>query len=298
MKNLLLSLAGLVVALLLVLLGRAWLHTPRTEASVPPVTIPLDEVAIAGRLAEAVRFRTVSYQDPERFPAAEFEAFVGWVAEQYPAFHSTLALTRLGGYTLLYRWQGSDEQLKPVLLTGHYDVVPVIPGTEERWRHPPWAGAIEDGVLWGRGALDDKSGVIAQLEAASELIRQGFTPERTVYFSFGHDEEVGGSSGAAAVATHLAERNVQLAWSLDEGSFVFDGMLPGVDELMAPINVAEKGGLTLQIVAKAEGGHSSMPPRQTAVGTLARAITALEENPAVVAKTASSPSRLSATMPP
>ncbi|MCP5109796.1 MAG: M20/M25/M40 family metallo-hydrolase, partial [bacterium] len=159
------------------------------------------------------------------------------------------------------------------------DVVPVIPGTESSWQAPPFAGVIRDGIIWGRGTLDDKSGVIAQLEAVSELLDKGFRPARDIYFSFGHDEEVGGFAGAGRVAAYLKDRGVQLAWSLDEGSFVFDGLLPGVEPYFAAINVAEKGSLTLQIVASAAGGHSSMPPKQTAVGILAEAITHLEANP-------------------
>ena len=77
-------------------------------------------------------------------------------------------------------------------------MVPVIPGSEDRWTQSPWSGAIVDGIIWGRGTLDDKSGVIGQMEAVTHLLARGFAPERAVYFSFGHDEEVGGS-GAAAV---------------------------------------------------------------------------------------------------
>ena len=62
-----------------------------------------------------------------------------------------------------------------------------------------------------------------------------------------------------------------LAWSLDEGSFVLDGLVPGSDKRVASINVAEKGYLTIELVAKGEGGHSSMPPQDTAVSVLAEA---------------------------
>jgi carboxypeptidase PM20D1 len=136
-----------------------------------------------------------------------------------------------------------------------------------------------DGVIWGRGALDDKSGVLGILEAATYLLEAGHQPVRTVYLSFGHDEEIGGPEGAAAVAAYLADQGVQLAWSLDEGSFIFDGLIDGVDSLVAAINVAEKGSVTLDIIAAAEGGHSSMPPKTSAITDLARAITRLEENP-------------------
>ena len=96
-------------------------------------------------------------------------------------------------------------------MTGHYDVVPVIPGTESAWEVPPFAGIIQDGIVWGRGALDDKSGVIGILEAVTYLIDQGFKPKRTIYLSFGHDEEIGGRQGAGKVAAYLKDAGIQLA---------------------------------------------------------------------------------------
>ena len=121
--------------------------------------------------------------------------------------------------------------------------------------------------------------VIALMEATSSLIRLGFVPDRTIYLSFGHDEENGGDFGAANVANYLESQEIQLEWSLDEGSFLLDGFFPGVVPLVASINVAEKGSVTLEIVAKAPGGHASLPPRETAVGRLSAAITKLEDHP-------------------
>jgi carboxypeptidase PM20D1 len=270
---------AVVVLICGVVFVRALLHTPQSLEQIDTVSVELDDKLIAQHLAEAIRFRTISHQRQEDFQAQEFEAFIDWVKNTYVEVHDAMELRRLGTYTLLYRWHGSNPGLQPILVTGHYDVVPVIPGSEGDWGQPPFAGNILDGIVWGRGALDDKSGVIAQLEAATHLLRSGFVPDRDVYFSFGHDEEIGGVNGAGEVAKYLKSQGIQLAWSLDEGSFVFDGMFPGVEELLATINVAEKGSVTLNIVAKSAGGHSSMPPSETAVGILARAITRLEENP-------------------
>ena len=280
MKNIL-KFGGIAIALLIgTICLRAALHQPESLEDINTVTIELDEALIAEHLAEAVRIPTISNQRMEEFDADAFEGFIEWVAQTYPEVGANMQRTLLGGYTILFEWPGSDPGLQPVLLTAHYDVVPVIPGTEELWQHPPFAGVIDsEGTIWGRGALDDKSAVIAQLEAATALLQSGFSPTRTIYFSFGHDEELGGPNGAGAVVEYLSARGVQLAWSLDEGSFLLDGMLPGVDQLMAAINVAEKGSVTMNIVAKSAGGHSSMPPQQTAVGYLAEAITRLESNP-------------------
>ena len=209
MRNLILALVGAVIFLGIVLVVRAALHQPLDSdggQAVESVQVEIDESLAAQHLSEAIRFRTVSHQRPEDFEPVEFEGFIDWVARTYPEVQEALTLTRHGEYTLLYRWQGSDPALAPVLITGHYDVVPVIPGTDKLWNQPPYAGVVQDGIVWGRGALDDKSAVIAQLEAVTHLLSAGFTPKRTLYFSFGHDEEVGGPRGAGAVTEYLREQ--------------------------------------------------------------------------------------------
>ena len=192
---------------------------------------------------------------------------------------AALEVRRIGGYTPLLTWRGTDASLPPVLFAGHYDVVPVVPGTESSWTHPPFAGTVADGYVWGRGALDNKNAVVGLLEAIGWMLASGERPQRTVYFSFGHDEEVGGQRGARAVVETLRAEGVRLAWTLDEGSFVLQDIFPGVDVPLAIINTAEKGSVTLQIVAHGEGGHSSMPPARTAVGVLADALVRLQNKP-------------------
>jgi carboxypeptidase PM20D1 len=190
-----------------------------------------------------------------------------------------LTRERIARHSLLFEWTGRDRDLKPIFLTAHYDVVPVPPGTEGLWEHDPFEGAISDGYVWGRGALDDKGPLISIFEGATLLLREGFEPKRTIYLSFGHDEERGGVEGAAGVTEHLRKRGVRLAWTLDEGSFLLDGALEGGDAPVALISVAEKGSTTLDLVARSAGGHSSMPPPQTAVAILAEAIVRLSNAP-------------------
>ncbi len=269
---------ALVIILGLVVVTKTLLHTPPPFDDIAAVDIQLDEAKLAANLAAAIRFKTVSYQASKGKQNQEFSGFIDWVLTTYPQVNKALQL-ELVNQSMLYKWQGSHVALKPILLTGHYDVVPVIPGSETKWQQPPFSGNIVDGVIWGRGALDDKSGVVGILQAVTYLLEQGFQPQRTVYLSFGHDEEIGGRNGAGTITALLKEQGVQLAWSLDEGSFVFDGIFPGLDALMASINVAEKGSITLDIVATAPGGHSSMPPQNNAVSDLAKAIIKLQDNP-------------------
>ncbi len=269
-----------VLALVIsVILVRAWLHQPQSPEAISQLEIDFDDGVAARHLSEAVRFQTVSPENASDFKPEEFLGFIDWLRASYRQVHEKMDLQLLGDYTLLYRWRGRDSTAMPILLTGHYDVVPVSPATQDQWSHPAFDGAVVDGIIWGRGTQDDKSAVIAIMEAATALIQSGFVPERTIYLSFGHDEENGGNDGAAKVADYLEGQDVRLEWSLDEGSFLFDGLFPGVDPLVASINVAEKGSVTLELVAKAPGGHSSMPPTETAVGRLSAAIVKLEDHP-------------------
>ena len=279
MRRLLLGLFVVLIGLAGVVLYRAATFLPPEPIKAESVAYVVDAQAIGARLSQAVQFATISQQPPVPTDPVPFERFIAWLAKTYPAVHDKLSRELIGGHTLLYKWNGKDPAGRPALLTAHYDVVPVIPGTEKDWKHPPFGGVIADGYVWGRGALDDKSAVIAMMEAVTYLLAEGFQPPQTIYLSFGHDEELGGDRGAAAVAAHLKAQKVRLAWSLDEGSFVLDGIVPGVPRPVASINVAEKGYLTVDLTARAAGGHSSMPPRETAVGILAQAIVKLQQAP-------------------
>ncbi len=229
-------------------------------------------------LAEAIRFETVSHESRDAQRGGPVEALHAWLAATYPRAHSALRLEKIGAASLLYTWPGSDPSLAPYLLTSHLDVVPVVDA--ESWTHPPFAGVIADGFVWGRGTLDDKAGVVATFEALEGLAAEGFRPQRTLFVAFGHDEEVGGDQGAELITQRLEQRGVRVWFSLDEGMAIAE---PGATSLtetpLALVGIAEKGFLTLKLTARATGGHSSLPPPSTAIGQLARAIVRLEEQP-------------------
>ncbi|PYQ58025.1 MAG: hypothetical protein DMF53_21255, partial [Acidobacteria bacterium] len=107
---------------------------------------------------------------------------------------------------------------------------------------------------------------------------KGFQPDRTIYFAFGHDEEVGGKYGAAEIAKLLAQRGVKPAFILDEGGLIAVDAIPGLTRPAAMVSTVEKGYLSVELVARSEGGHSSMPPPHSAIGTLAAAVEKLEDN--------------------
>jgi carboxypeptidase PM20D1 len=123
--------------------------------------------------------------------------------------------------------------------------------------------------------MDDKGNLMAVLEAVEHLVADGAAPRRTIYLAFGHDEEVGGR-GATATAALLASRDVELEYVVDEGGAITTGLVAGVAAPVAVVGIAEKGYVSLELTAHAEGGHSSMPPTQTAVGRLGLAVARLE----------------------
>ena len=235
--------------------------------------------AVVEHLAEAIRIRTISHQDPSKLDPEAFAAFRSFLRSTYACVFSKVEFELVSEHSLLGRWPGSDASLEPVLLEGHYDVVPIEPGTFEDWTHPPWSGAIADGFVWGRGAMDDKAAVVSLFEAADALCREGFAPARTLWLAIGHDEEVAGSRGASEMARILDERGVRLAFMIGEGGGLarHHPLLP--DDRVAMIGLAEKTYVTLHFSVLGTGGHSSAPPRDSAIVRMAKAMTALHEQP-------------------
>ncbi len=279
MRRVLAVLVVLVLCIVGIMIGRT-LAVPSARLPVPePAPLTLDGNAIAGRLAEALRIPTLSLV-PGRAGASEesFRAFRAWLAETYPAFHAATTLETVGTHTLIFKWEGSGSDQAPVAFLAHQDVVPVEPDTLADWTHPPFDGVIADGYVWGRGALDMKSILVTVVEAAERLAQEDFRPTRDIYFFFGHDEEVGGEDGMAAVKALMLSRGIRLAWTLDEGSSIIEGRsFLGVEPDVALISTAEKGYLTLALTAQDPGGHSSVPRNDTAISRLGRALARLSE---------------------
>src|SRR3989475_9215611 len=216
----------------------------------------IDGDRAAEHLAAAIRFRTVSHQDPSEDDRAQFAGLRAFRARTYPKVHRALVRELVNGEGLLYTWKGADASAKPVLLMAHQDVVPIEPGTEGRWAHPPFGGVIADGFVWGRGALDDKASLVFLMEAVESLLAEGFRPRQTVYLASGFDEEVGGLQGAARIAVLLARRGDRLEYVLDEGRFVRLGLFPGVQQPVASIGVPEKGAVSGDLVSAIQRWHS------------------------------------------
>ena len=260
LKKIALAVVGLLLLLIAVLVVNT-LRKGSRQLDVPPLAaIAVDEAAVAERLGESVRLRTISSRDDANLNADQFKQLHALLEKRFPKLHATLTREVVGDLSLLYTWKGSKADAKPIMVMAHMDVVPVAPGTEKDWTQEPFSGVVKDGFVWGRGAWDDKGNLMSQLEAVEMLVASGYQPERTVYLSFGADEEVSGHRGAAKIAALLKERKVQLDFILDEGLLVTEGIMPGLDKPAALIGVAEKGYLSVVLKMAATPGHSSMPP--------------------------------------
>jgi carboxypeptidase PM20D1 len=278
MKKLLMIILGVLVVLIFVLMFNTVTFTSKQGDSGTGDPIDVDSKAALSRLSQGLQIQTISHQDPTKLDTSKIIEFHQLLEKNYPLVHQKLEREVINDYSLLYKWPGSDPSLKPVAILAHIDVVPIELGTESKWKYDPFSGAVAEGYVWGRGALDMKSTLTAIMEAAEENLKQGFAPRRTIYFAFGHDEELGGPNGAKHIAEHLKSKGVRIDFTVDEGMPILNEQLSPIKRPTAIIAVAEKGSITLKITAKHKGGHSSMPPLKTTLGMLARAITALEDN--------------------
>lgn len=231
------------------------------------------------RLSRAIQIETVSLEDEDEINFDQYDLFIQFLEKNYPNLHTESTVHRINDYTILFEWTGNQSNLNPGMFIGHYDVVPVKEDAVELWSHEPFSGEEADGFIWGRGALDDKSGILSVVEAAENLIKSGFKNERTIYIALHHDEEIGGINGAREVSQFLESQGVKLEYLIDEGPPVAENIIDNIDVPLAMIGVAEKGSVNLELVYRQEGGHSSMPPRQTVISTLSRAINRIERRP-------------------
>ena len=165
---------------------------------------------------------------------------------------------------LIARYSG-DGSAAPLLLYSHTDVVPAEPG---KWKHPPFAGDIADGSVWGRGALDMKGMVIMELMTLLLLKRNGDALHRDVIYAATADEEIDSDVGAGWLVTQHPDL-VRAEYGLSE----FGGYSMHIDgRRFYPVMTAEKGVCWMKIRARGRPGHGSVPQDDNAVLELARAI--------------------------
>lgn len=259
-------LLALVVLLLAVVLIRTVTFRPKTQPVESREAIEFDREATVAALQKLVQCKTVSYNEKALEDDAEFQKLIDLLPGLYPKVFEVCSFQELPDRALLLRWPGKSEE-NPSVMMAHYDVVPV---NEESWEKPPFAGILEDGVLWGRGTLDTKVTFNGILSAANHLIGKGFVPENDIYFAFSGGEEINGM-GAVNIVNYFTEHGIQPALVVDEGGAVVENVFPGVNVPCGLIGIAEKGMMNVRYAAHSGGGHASAPPPKTPLTTLAKA---------------------------
>lgn len=244
-----------------------------------------DELVHAERaqknLSKAIRIKTISHEDDSLTDWGEFDRFHAFLREAFPLVHKNLEIEEVSKASLLFYWKGTDEALEPIAFLAHQDVVPVAEGTENDWIHPAFDGYNDGEFIWGRGALDMKNHLICLMESVETLLEEGYQPKRGVYLCFGHNEEIvaGHDNGAHEISMLLERKGVHLDSVVDEGGAMLTAKVNGIiDANLTGIGIAEKGYADFKVTVKSRGGHSSQPPKHTAIGILSKKVLSLENH--------------------
>src|SRR5271167_3806673 len=244
----------------------------KVTVTVPAETSIDDVVDVVSRL---IRFDTTNTGELET-TNGEAEC-AHWVAAQLEDVGYRVEYLESGAPgrgNVFARLKGADSSRGALLIHGHLDVVPAEPA---EWSVHPFSGAIEDGYVWGRGAVDMKDMVGMMIVIARHFRRSGIVPPRDLVFAFVADEENGGKYGSQ--------------WLVDNRPDLFEGITEAIGEvggfsLTVPrrdggerrlylIETAEKGIQWMRLTARGQAGHGSMVNDQNAVTAVAEAVARL-----------------------
>lgn len=261
---------------------KAALYVPEKKEYAAACEEKVDAKKARENLSKAISIPTISYPDKSQIDFTQFDKFHEFLEQTYPLIHKNLTKEVVQEASLIYHWKGTRDDLEPIAMLAHQDVVPISEGTEGDWQHDPFSGYDDGEFIWGRGALDMKNHLVAVMDAVETLLEEGFQPERDVYLLFGQDEEVVASEdgGAKNIMRTLKDRGIRLDCVLDEGGAIIPADIKGVlnDKELVGVGIAEKGYADIKITVNAKGGHSSQPPVHSGLGELANVIKDLENN--------------------
>ncbi len=258
--------------LLILFLTAGVLCAPARSLSFAPQPVPLDWQKIGDEAVENlrayIRFDTQN-------PPANVGAAAGFLRRllEKEGLAVRLYESAPGKVNLLARLEGRGRG-KPILLLNHLDVVPV---DAARWKVPPFGAVVQDGKIWGRGAMDMKGLGMIELMALVALKRAGATLDRDILFLATADEETGGQMGAQwMIKNHYAELDPE--YVIDEGGF-------GTRDVLAPgravygVSVADKRPLWVRVTAQGTSGHGSQPIADNANVILMNALARILDRP-------------------
>lgn len=242
--------------------------------------VHMEHTEYIAHLQGIVQIPTVSSVNDASTDWSEFDRLHRFLQEAYPLIFEKLEVTTIGKASLLFHWKSSHAEKQPIIFMAHQDVVPAP--HEEQWSHPPFAGEIADGCLYGRGTEDCKSVLTSEMDAITELLEEGFDPDFDIYLSFGHDEEVqctDDKKGSVLAAKYLEDHGVKAYCIFDEGGHVEAVGYHGNERPVALVGLAEKAPNEYVLYKEGAGGHASKPGNGTVLGDVARAIAAVEAHP-------------------
>ena len=175
-----------------------------------------------------------------------------------------------GRHNVFARLEGADRDRPALLVHGHLDVVPF---DESEWSVHPLSGSVQDGYVWGRGAVDMKDMDAMILALARQFKADGTVPPRDIVFAFLADEEAGGAYGAHWLADHRPDLFAGCTEALGEvGGF---SLTLGEDVRVYPVMTAEKSIAWMRLRVRSRPGHGSMIHDENAVTILAEAVARL-----------------------
>ncbi len=233
------------------------------------------ESEVVELVSRLIQFDTTNTGEPET-TKGEREA-AEWVAAMLAeaGYATTYVESGAPGRGNVFaRLPGSDPSRGALLLHGHLDVVPAEPAD---WRVHPFSGAVEDGYVWGRGAIDMKNMVGMMLALARQYKREGTVPPRDLVFAFVADEEAGGKFGAQWLVEHRPDLFDGVSEAIGEvgGFSVAVRGRDGQEKRLYLVETAEKGMAWMRLTARATAGHGSFLHKDNAVTRLAAAVARL-----------------------
>lgn len=267
-----LSVLSVLALVFAILFFRALRFRPPKPAPQENEYIPVDRDRAVAHLQAMLRCCTVS--EEELRDEAEFEKFRTLLPKFYPRLFAASTVRQVDRTGVLIHLPGKGPG-NPAVFLSHYDVVPA---DEDAWEKPPFDGILENGTLWGRGALDMKNQLCCMLEAIETLLEQDFTPKHDIYFALSGEEEVMGPS-ARSMMEILRDEGITPAFVLDEGGDIIDGFFPGTDLPCAMVGIGEKGVANLHFQVRGPGGHASVPQKHSPLPQLCRAMDRIEKHP-------------------
>ncbi|MGP4017603.1 M20/M25/M40 family metallo-hydrolase [Saccharopolyspora sp. 5N708] len=230
------------------------------------------EDEVVGLASDLIGIDTTNTGDPETLvgerAAAEYVA--GKLSEVGYDVTYVESGDHAGRGNVIARLPGADSGRGGLLVHGHLDVVPADPA---EWSVHPFSGAVQDGYVWGRGAVDMKDMLAMSLAVARRLKRDGITPPRDVVFAFVADEEAGGFHGAQWLVDHRPELFEGCTEAISEVGGFSVTLKDGVRAYL--IQSAEKGIRWLKLRVRARAGHGSMVHEDNAVTKLSQAVAKL-----------------------